>query len=248
MNYKKIYESLISNSISRDDITDTCYTERHHIIPTCIGGSNNKDNITILTAREHFMAHWLLYKIHKSQLLSFAWQSMCGNHNGKRYNSHSFKYAREAWAKNISDLNRGKKFSEESKLKMSNSAKGRAPWNKGLVMKKKETEMQEAYRKDPKKCLACSNFISFRMRNRNKYCSMECRNKKCSDWMVTGNHTANSGSFKLGNKISKSTASKISAALTGLKRPTGECQHCGKVGAISLLKRWHYNNCKWRVQ
>lgn len=38
------------------------YKERHHIIPRCIGGSNNKDNLIDLYAKEHFIAHMLLAK------------------------------------------------------------------------------------------------------------------------------------------------------------------------------------------
>ena len=38
------------------------YTEKHHIIPKSLGGSNKKENIAILTAKEHFMAHLLLTK------------------------------------------------------------------------------------------------------------------------------------------------------------------------------------------
>ena len=33
------------------------YHERHHIIPKCMDGSNNEDNLIDLFAREHFVAH-----------------------------------------------------------------------------------------------------------------------------------------------------------------------------------------------
>ena len=36
------------------------YHERHHIIPKCLGGTNNKDNLIDLYAKEHFEAHRLL--------------------------------------------------------------------------------------------------------------------------------------------------------------------------------------------
>ena len=39
------------------------YYEKHHIIPKCWGGGNSKNNIVYLTAREHYIAHWLLYRI-----------------------------------------------------------------------------------------------------------------------------------------------------------------------------------------
>ena len=36
------------------------YHERHHITPKCLGGTNDKENLIDLFAREHFEAHRLL--------------------------------------------------------------------------------------------------------------------------------------------------------------------------------------------
>ena len=78
MNYVKIYESLISDRItlwsarSEQKKQKIGYYERHHILPKCLGGNNNKQNLVYLTAREHFIAHWLLWKIHKSKQLAYA--------------------------------------------------------------------------------------------------------------------------------------------------------------------------------
>lgn len=36
------------------------YHEEHHILPKCMGGSNDKDNLIDLFAEEHFIAHKLL--------------------------------------------------------------------------------------------------------------------------------------------------------------------------------------------
>lgn len=62
MNYQRIYDSIISNANSRTVNDD--YTERHHTIPRCLGGSDDSDNIAILTYKEHFMCHYLLCKIY----------------------------------------------------------------------------------------------------------------------------------------------------------------------------------------
>lgn len=40
------------------------YWEFHHIIPKSLGGDNSEDNLIPLTAREHFLAHYLLTKIY----------------------------------------------------------------------------------------------------------------------------------------------------------------------------------------
>ncbi len=61
MNYKKIYESLIERGRNRKQ---EGYIERHHILPRCLGGKDNKENLVDLTAREHFIAHLLLTRIY----------------------------------------------------------------------------------------------------------------------------------------------------------------------------------------
>ena len=38
----------------------------HHIKPRHVGGTDDKENLTYLTIREHIIAHYLLWKIHKN--------------------------------------------------------------------------------------------------------------------------------------------------------------------------------------
>jgi len=219
------------------------YSEKHHIIPTCCDGSNDKNNIAILTAREHFLCHWLLYKIHKTQKLAFAWQSMSRNFNGKRYNSKSFEYAKKAWSKSMSEIHTGAIRSEETRKKQSLAKIGFKPWNCGKTYSVKKYKVRVDYEKNPIKCKTCDNTIKFEFRNRFDHCSKKCaRNDK--SLIVNYNAKPNSGSFKKGHEINSNTKNLISKALTGLKRPKGICPHCGKEGALSLLKRWHFDNCK----
>lgn len=64
MNYKKIYDSMIKAANNRVIISGG-YTELHHILPICMGGTDDGDNLVRLYYREHFLAHWLLSKIYK---------------------------------------------------------------------------------------------------------------------------------------------------------------------------------------
>ena len=57
--YTKWYNDIIRRSFGR---TLTDYTEKHHIIPRCLGGTDT-GNIAILTAKEHFICHYLLTKM-----------------------------------------------------------------------------------------------------------------------------------------------------------------------------------------
>lgn len=60
MNYKRIYNELITNALNRQQ--PYCYLERHHIIPRSRGGQDY-NNIALLTVREHLLAHILLAKM-----------------------------------------------------------------------------------------------------------------------------------------------------------------------------------------
>ena len=62
MNYELIYEQLVTRGQNRSVLEG--YKERHHIIPKCMGGSDDPENLVDLTPEEHYLAHLLLVKIH----------------------------------------------------------------------------------------------------------------------------------------------------------------------------------------
>jgi hypothetical protein len=64
MDYAKIYSNLCQRGKLDRNLKE--YTEIHHIIPRCLGGSDDVENLTQLTYREHFLAHWILCRIHKN--------------------------------------------------------------------------------------------------------------------------------------------------------------------------------------
>jgi hypothetical protein len=59
--YSKWYNNLIHKAQLRSSIQG--YKETHHIIPRSFGGDNIKSNVVQLTAREHYIAHALLWKM-----------------------------------------------------------------------------------------------------------------------------------------------------------------------------------------
>lgn len=83
MDYKKHYDALIERSKTR---TLTGYTEKHHIIPKCMGGDDSKHNIVRLTPEEHYVAHQLLVKIYNLPALVYAANMMttASNTNSRR--------------------------------------------------------------------------------------------------------------------------------------------------------------------
>lgn len=137
MNYERLYNSIIEKykklNLQKDgDI----YVESHHIIPRSMNGPNTEDNLVNLPAREHYIAHWLLYKIYQNKEMSCAWYSMSmkSKFTEGRYTSHSFAYAREAWIKynkGENHYNYGRNLSEDHKRKISESLMGGTSGMKG---------------------------------------------------------------------------------------------------------------------
>ena len=69
MNYQKLYDDIILKGQNAARSKKTGYYEEHHILPKCLGGLNTKDNLVLLTPREHFIVHFVLWKIHKTRKL-----------------------------------------------------------------------------------------------------------------------------------------------------------------------------------
>lgn len=105
MNYEKIYNQIIERAKNR---VLNGYKESHHIKPICMGGNNHPDNLVDLTAREHFLAHWLLHEIYPdNSKLRYSFWTMFRKSKGQyRYtpSSRVYEYAKhkmlEVWKKN----------------------------------------------------------------------------------------------------------------------------------------------------
>lgn len=133
MNYLKIYNDLMNkgrNNIFNNDE----YFEEHHITPKSLGGDNSPENLVKLTFREHFVAHWLLYRIYpdNKELAAAFHISAFGNNVRETRKKYKFYMpsSRALEEAKIAKVNsrKGRKHSEETLNKM------RETWKK-----KKET-------------------------------------------------------------------------------------------------------------
>jgi hypothetical protein len=61
--YQKFIKSRKDRTIPKDSII-----EKHHIIPKSLGGDNSKENLIKLTAKEHFIAHLILWKAYGGKM------------------------------------------------------------------------------------------------------------------------------------------------------------------------------------
>jgi hypothetical protein len=146
--YSKTYKNIIDGAVSRNLTTRTQaklvlgYVEKHHIIPKCVGGSDDKSNLVFLTAKEHFVCHHLLTKmfddVEVSRKMRFAMNNMTRksiNQQRVRITATVFEKTRKDFAEDMSILHSGRirrQLTEEEKLNISIRLKG--------IPKSKETK------------------------------------------------------------------------------------------------------------
>lgn len=218
--YTKWYNNIISTAKTRI-LPDDAYTEKHHIIPKSLGGDNSKDNLVRLTAREHFVCHFLLIKmttgLNKKKMLHGAWSFVRSSKNQNRpiINSRSYAIIRSQLADTLSKdrkgiLNVGRKMPEDQRLQLIEKLKGKK--------RSEETKlkMKESWKLRPPRAQSHKDSLSAAAK---------------------------------GRKMSEETKTKMSLSKQG-KIPVAShipfvCEHCGKQGkGATNYKRWHGNNCK----
>lgn len=223
--YTTVYFKIISAAQIRDPLSG--YVEKHHIIPKSLGGTNSKDNIVALSAREHFICHWLLTKMTADQYSQF---KMCKafvcmlymDTSDKRYkiSGKMFENIKKRNAKIYSDAMKGsnnpmygKEVSDETKQKLSISNTGK------IASDETRKKISNAL-----KGRTFSEESKQRMSNAKK-----------------GKYKRNMNPM-YGVLHSEETKLKISEA--ALARPKVTCEHCSAITSLGNHARWHGNNCK----
>lgn len=109
--YTKWYYQIVE---SAKNSNYSCYTEKHHIIPRSLGGTNELSNIVSLTARQHFICHMLLTKMvikknHKQKMCHALWamttleKPNCQNRYKNK--ARNYEYARRLYSEHMSKNN-----------------------------------------------------------------------------------------------------------------------------------------------
>lgn len=132
--YTKWYYKIINAALTR---SIHGYSERHHIIPRSLGGTNDLNNLVRLTAREHFICHRLLVRMtsdlnrSKMAFAAFRMTQRSKFHAQSHYiTSKTYEYIRRDFSIACSVTRKGKKpylMTDETRKSMSQSAKRRPP-------------------------------------------------------------------------------------------------------------------------
>jgi flagellar biosynthesis GTPase FlhF len=260
MNYQKAYDALIAYRKSK---IPTGYTEQHHIVPKAFGGSNDKDNLVELTAREHFVAHRFLAKIHGGKMWSALWMMChCKTTSGKglKVSSRTYEIAKIKHAQQVSvqfsgenHPNYKRPMSEEQKKKISESLKGRYSGELNPNFGKKHDASTRAIISEKLKGRVGEKCAFYGKKH-----SDETR-KKLSEIRRSENRSGENNSF-YGKSHAEETRKRLSEKHSG-KTLTDEhrekiaqtirdrcaikvqCPHCLRLISKNSINRFHNDNC-----
>lgn len=244
--YIKWYNQIIE--IAKNRVTEM-YTERHHIVPRSIGGTDEASNLANLTAREHFICHWLLTKIYPTgeehwKMLNAFRMMQAENPSQQRYNtkitSRVFANLKEEYSKLQSirytgegNGMYGKSHTVDAKNKISAANKGRVqPQHEKekqieAMTGKKREEFSNKWRENLSKAHSGKNNP---MHGKNH--SEETRSKMSEK--------------AKGRKQDPEVVKRKADAIRGLKREKKICPHCLQSVAVNGYARWHGENCKMK--
>lgn len=126
MSYKEYIEKILNNR-SNERAADG-YQEKHHIVPKCLGGTNDDENLIWLYAEEHYYAHKLLYLENPhNRAIAYGWHCLSTRKQVK-LSPKEYKEVKEVYSESISGKNHpmyGRHHTEDAKEKISQAGKGR---------------------------------------------------------------------------------------------------------------------------
>jgi hypothetical protein len=263
--YTKCYYNIIDRAKSRV-LAKEIYTEKHHIIPRSLGGTNDSKNLVELTAKEHRLVHILLPRMtinaaHTKSMWYALWM-MLRTKNKNQYRTISqgsaFEMAKIKVAENSSRLHKGKIVSKETREKISRSCRGRSSSFKG---KTHSIESRKKLSSAHKGKTISSDTVNKILESRKHYRHSSETKEKISN--------GNKGktvihSIETKNKISQTLRGRVPTWLKSkpghskgiprseetkdklrVSKPKFTCPHCNKIiGGRSNYDRWHGDNCK----
>lgn len=245
--YEKWYQLITSRGQTRQ--LDS-YTEKHHILPESLGGLDTPENLTILTAREHFICHWLLTKIYKDG--EAHWKMLNAIRIMRAENKNQQRYKTKITSRVYSNLK--EEYSRLQSIKLAGSGNGMYGKNHTTQTKKAIGDANRGRIQPIEEKLKQKEAITGRKRNPFseewiENMSLAKQGEKNNMFGKTHNDITKQKMREkaLGRKQSNDTITKKADAIRGLKREKQLCPHCNKQIAVNGYARWHGDNCKRKV-
>jgi len=241
--YKKWYEQIVQRA--KDRVLNGYY-ERHHILPRSLGGLDISENIVCLTAREHFICHWLLIKLTSGQdrykMINALRMMRAKNPNQQRYEtnitSRVYESLKEEYATLQSKIRRGKGNGFYGKTHTEEARHAISEKNTGNKLTKEQIEKVRMAKKGVKRDPFNPEWLE----------KIAESNRGENNGMYGKNHSVDAKSKMrdkaLGRKQSEETIRKKADAVRGSKREKKLCPHCDQMIAVNTYTRWHGDNCK----
>ena len=244
--YTRWYNQIISKAQNR--IVEG-YTECHHIQPRSLGGADTPDNLVELTAREHFVCHWLLTKMHTGEAKSKMIYALNGM---KRGNEFTQRYETKITARVYENLK------EEFSKVHSDTMKGRTPWNKGVPITEDQREKNKIAATGKKMSAESIARRIAKVKGRTR--SQETKDKisaslkgkskgPMSKEEKIKRSLGNIGKSKpkgMAEKLSATVAAQLAAGTHYTQQPKQTCPHCGVQASKARYNAYHGDKCKHR--
>lgn len=255
MNYKFHYDALIDKAKRRGK---TCeFTESHHIIPRCLRGSDDAENLVDLYPREHYVAHLLLAKINPDvNGLWFAVHMMANTKNkNMRLTNKTYQWVKDQYVLRIATTNKNKqavKYGFNSYWEQVKSI-----WN--LF----ESERISANRISKKLaipsanvCRCLNDYMLMFPESVDLYDEIQFEIKSYNSKQTRANIKPESEKRRLDAVRAVDYTErnlKLSGDRLGINNPNfgnktskskTTCPHCGFTGGTGGIHRWHFDNCK----
>ena len=226
------------------------YTEKHHIQPRSLGGTDDKNNLVDLTAREHFICHWLLTKMHTGEAKAKMIYALNGM---KRSNTFAQRYETKITARVYENLK--KEFSRVH----SETMKGKIPWNKGVPITEEQREKNKIAATGKKFSQEVIEKRSAKIRGQKrseetkKKMSLAAKGKSKGPMSEEGKHKRSLtliGRAKpegMGAKLSATVAAQKAAGTHYTQQPKQTCPYCGVQAAKHRYNAFHGDRCRARI-
>lgn len=94
--YSDRYRKIISH-YQKAEVTG--FTERHHIMPKCMGGNDEGKNLVYLPPKAHFIVHYLLTKMYpdnKKLKHAFAMMGVSNQHQDRKQTGKLYEFSKKA--------------------------------------------------------------------------------------------------------------------------------------------------------